>query len=58
MADTSETYVKITDTSGETYYCPAEALQKGATYAGALDGECVDASIVGRYAGSIKVVSD
>ena len=52
----SETYKKYTDSSGEAYFCPLGEDSEKDINSEWVAGNCVEADVVGRYAGSINYV--
>jgi hypothetical protein len=48
-------YIRRTNETGGIFYCPVNADQNRADLQNDLD-DCVEASIIGRYAGNIKRV--
>lgn len=55
MAEDDILYGKVSDENGEDYLCP---LNQAATETAAVDDipdDCVEASVVGRYAGNIQL---
>jgi len=54
MKAANETLKRITDDSGEVYYCPI-GLQPDAGRPSAMES-CVEASTVERYAGNLNII--
>ena len=54
MKTTKERFEKVTDHSGETFYCPLEVTGKNGR--GTDPEACVEATTVERYAGNINIV--
>jgi hypothetical protein len=56
MKNKSEIFRKYKDESGETYFCPMDAVNDDRYVSEWELDNCVEVSTVGRYSGNIDVV--
>ena len=50
-----ETYVKVTDSAGNAFICPIDALKDRASASEEELENCVDDGVVGRYASNFDI---
>lgn len=50
-----ETYVKVTDSAGNEFICPIDALKDRSSASEEELENCVDDGVVGRYASNIDI---
>ena len=55
MAEHDIIYKKLSDENGEDYLCPLNAATIESSPADDIPDDCVEASVVGRYAGNIQL---
>lgn len=55
MAEHDTLYKKVSDDNGEQYYCPMADVDASRVATDRLPEDCIEASVVGRYAGSIRL---
>jgi len=54
MSNANDVFKRVTDATGEDYYCPLGAKEYAAGQPDA--DECVEASTVERYSGNLKKI--
>ena len=55
MADDTPRYRKFSDENHGVYYCPTDNAVAGRLTADDLPEGCIEADVVGRYAGNIEL---
>lgn len=55
MADNNTLYGEYSDEMGERYYCPLAAVTTPKMVSDEIPDDCIEASVVGRYAGNIQL---
>ena len=48
-------YQKYSDENNASYYCPANAVDADHIRAESIPDDCIEADVVGRYAGNIEM---
>lgn len=56
MAENENRYRKYSDENDDAYYCPADWDAGNGIAAEGIPDSCIEADVVGRYAGNIDVV--
>lgn len=55
MTETELHYGKFSDENDEAYYCPLNAMATGRVVSDNLPDGCIEADVVGRYAGNLNL---
>lgn len=56
MTEKDVQYQKISDDNGEHYFCPSHNIPVSPIKLDNVPDACVEADVVGRYAGNIHIV--
>ena len=55
MTTKNDQFKKVADETGETFFCPVDAVTSSSIDSYYASDNCVEASTVGRYSGNLDV---
>ena len=55
MPNDNHMYVRLKDIGGANFFCPINEIQNQPSEGSEIDDNCVEESVVGRYAGNVRL---